>query len=82
MAPTGPQAGFGPNEWLVDELYDSWLKDPSSVDPAWSEFFKNRSGQSAPDQTTRRQTVATAPDARTSVTTESATATPAAPAKP
>ncbi|HEY5178281.1 MAG TPA: 2-oxo acid dehydrogenase subunit E2, partial [Dermatophilaceae bacterium] len=32
-------AVFGPNEWLVDELYHQFLKDKSSVDEAWWEFF-------------------------------------------
>ena len=27
-------AGFGPNEWLVYEMYQSYLKDPNSVDKA------------------------------------------------
>ena len=30
---------FGPNEWLVDELYQAYLADRSSVDPAWWDFF-------------------------------------------
>ncbi|WP_344065880.1 multifunctional oxoglutarate decarboxylase/oxoglutarate dehydrogenase thiamine pyrophosphate-binding subunit/dihydrolipoyllysine-residue succinyltransferase subunit [Nostocoides vanveenii] len=30
---------FGPNEWLVDELYESYLKDRNSVDRAWWDFF-------------------------------------------
>ncbi len=30
---------FGPNEWLVDELYQQYLRDPDSVDHAWEEFF-------------------------------------------
>jgi 2-oxoglutarate decarboxylase len=34
-----PMAGFGPNEWLVDEIYQSYLKDPNSVDKAWWDFF-------------------------------------------
>jgi 2-oxoglutarate decarboxylase len=32
-------AGFGPNEWLVDEIYQQYLKDPNSVDRAWWDFF-------------------------------------------
>ncbi|MFL6078054.1 MAG: 2-oxoglutarate dehydrogenase E1 subunit family protein, partial [Mycobacteriales bacterium] len=32
-------AGFGPNEWLVEEMYQKFLQDPSSVDAAWHEFF-------------------------------------------
>ncbi len=38
---TDPQSGFGPNEWLVDELYESYRKDRNSVDKAWWEFFKD-----------------------------------------
>ena len=34
-----PMADFGPNEWLVDELYQQYLRDKNSVDKAWWEFF-------------------------------------------
>ncbi len=34
-----PDADFGPNEWLVDELYQRYLADPQSVDRAWWNFF-------------------------------------------
>ena len=34
-----PMADFGPNEWLVDELYQQYLQDKNSVDQAWWEFF-------------------------------------------
>ena len=34
-----PLADFGPNEWIVDEMYQRYLADPSSVDPAWHDFF-------------------------------------------
>lgn len=30
---------FGPNEWLVDEIYEQFLQDRSKVDPAWWDFF-------------------------------------------
>lgn len=44
---------FGPNEWLVDEMYQRFLADPNSVDPAWHEFFADyvtpsRAASSAP----------------------------------
>ena len=32
---------FGANDWLVDEMYEHYLQDPSSVDPAWVEYFRN-----------------------------------------
>ncbi len=34
---------FGPNEWLVDELYQRYLTDPGSVDMAWWNFFADYS---------------------------------------
>jgi len=30
---------FGANDWLVDELYQQYLDDKESVDPAWWDFF-------------------------------------------
>jgi len=30
---------LGPNEWLVDEMYEQYLADPSSVSSSWQEFF-------------------------------------------
>jgi len=42
QSPTNdPMAAFGPNEWLVDELYEQYLKDKNSVDKAWWEFFED-----------------------------------------
>ncbi|MFM7147419.1 MAG: 2-oxoglutarate dehydrogenase E1 subunit family protein, partial [Actinomycetales bacterium] len=32
---------FGPNEWLVEELYAQYQRDKSSVDPAWWPFFED-----------------------------------------
>ena len=34
---------FGPNEWLVDEIYEQFLADKNSVDPAWWDFFEDYS---------------------------------------
>jgi 2-oxoglutarate dehydrogenase E1 component len=31
----------GANRWLVDELYQRFLEDKSSVDPAWWDFFED-----------------------------------------
>jgi len=33
------QASFGPNAWLVDEMYDQYRADPSSVTESWRDFF-------------------------------------------
>lgn len=48
-------AVFGANEWLVDELFDQYLKNPNSVDRAWWDFFEDykahrNSDASAPSQ--------------------------------
>lgn len=32
-------ADFGANEWLVEEMYERYLADPTSVDAAWHDFF-------------------------------------------
>ena len=34
-----PLADFGANEWLVDEMYDQYLKDKGSVDASWQKYF-------------------------------------------
>jgi 2-oxoglutarate dehydrogenase E1 component len=42
---------FGANDWLVDEMYEQYLQDPSSVDPAWVEYFKTNKPGSPVAQT-------------------------------
>jgi 2-oxoglutarate dehydrogenase E1 component len=32
---------FGANSWLVDEMYDQYRRDPSSVGESWREFFSD-----------------------------------------
>ena len=41
VAVTRPPAGgaFGPNAWLVDDMYEQYRDDPSSVSESWREFF-------------------------------------------
>ena len=34
-----PLSGFGPNEWIVEDMYQRYLADPASVDSAWHDFF-------------------------------------------
>jgi 2-oxoglutarate decarboxylase len=42
QSPTSdPMAAFGPNEWLVDELYEQYQNDRNSVDKAWWPFFED-----------------------------------------
>ena len=36
---TTPSDTLGPNAWLVDEMYESYLENPASVSESWREFF-------------------------------------------
>ncbi|MGW2230209.1 multifunctional oxoglutarate decarboxylase/oxoglutarate dehydrogenase thiamine pyrophosphate-binding subunit/dihydrolipoyllysine-residue succinyltransferase subunit [Streptomyces formicae] len=71
-----PAAAFGPNEWLVDEIYQQYLQDPNSVDRAWWDFFADyKPGVGA--------SVAAAPAKPAGdAAAGAAPTTPAAPAKP
>jgi multifunctional 2-oxoglutarate metabolism enzyme len=38
----GPEAeDFGPNTWLVEEMFRRYREDPRSVDESWAEFFED-----------------------------------------
>ena len=39
---------FGPNIWLVDEMYRRYREHPDSVSEAWNEFFEDYQAH-APD---------------------------------
>jgi 2-oxoglutarate dehydrogenase E1 component len=39
---------FGANEWLVEEMYERYLSDPSSVDEAWHDFFADYRADGSP----------------------------------
>jgi 2-oxoglutarate decarboxylase len=87
---------FGPNEWLIEEMYERFLQDPSSVDSAWHEFFADyQPGQAASEKSTKAPaaTAASTATRAATVTSESngqvrtstggsTTAPPAAPSKP
>ncbi|ROP32224.1 2-oxoglutarate dehydrogenase E1 component [Couchioplanes caeruleus] len=66
-----PLADFGPNEWIVDEMYQRYLADPTSVDPAWHDFFADYKPATAagsiatPDEATAANAKATAAKAGT-----------------
>ncbi|MFC5148044.1 2-oxoglutarate dehydrogenase E1 subunit family protein, partial [Streptomyces aureoversilis] len=73
-----PADVFGPNEWLVDEIYQQYLQDPNSVDRAWWDFFadyKPGTAAAAPPQEVIEAAGGPAPAATTP-------AAPAAPAPP
>ncbi|MEU6991882.1 multifunctional oxoglutarate decarboxylase/oxoglutarate dehydrogenase thiamine pyrophosphate-binding subunit/dihydrolipoyllysine-residue succinyltransferase subunit [Streptomyces sp. NPDC046465] len=73
-----PAAAFGPNEWLVDEIYQQYLQDPNSVDRAWWDFFADyKPGAGASPAAAPAKP---AGDAAAGAASTSAPAAPAAPA--
>src|SRR3954454_24298264 len=79
-----PLADFGPNEWIVDEMYQRYLADPTSVDPAWHDFFADYKPAMAtgsivsPDEATAANATASAARAGT----DAPAAATVAPVKP
>jgi 2-oxoglutarate decarboxylase len=54
-----PLAGFGPNEWIVEDMYQRYLADPGSVDSAWHEFFADyKPGEGADSATAQSASAA------------------------
>ncbi len=39
---SGQLGAFGPNAWLVDDMYELYRRDPSAVSESWQEFFADR----------------------------------------
>ncbi|GHI05038.1 alpha-ketoglutarate decarboxylase [Streptomyces cellostaticus] len=74
QAGKNPAAAFGPNEWLVDEIYQQYLQDPNSVDRAWWDFFADYKPGAPAAAAGAAETAAPAPQAQP--------AAPAAPAAP
>jgi 2-oxoglutarate decarboxylase len=72
-------AEFGPNEWLVDELYQQYLEDKNSVDPAWWDFFADYQPADGPGgRTTSRRSDGASPDADALAAASTAAGSPAA----
>ncbi|MFG3030475.1 multifunctional oxoglutarate decarboxylase/oxoglutarate dehydrogenase thiamine pyrophosphate-binding subunit/dihydrolipoyllysine-residue succinyltransferase subunit [Streptomyces sp. NPDC048253] len=78
QAGKNPAAAFGPNEWLVDEIYQQYLQDPNSVDRAWWDFFADYK----PGAATPSAPAGTAAAGAAATTTPPAPAAPPAPAQP
>ena len=85
---TAPE--FGPNDWFVEEKYQQFLSDPSSVDTIWRDYFAEfdgaNGGDAANDATRNAPTVtqgngasAAAPARTATVTAPTASARTAAP---
>ncbi len=55
-----PGTAFGTNAWLVDEMYERYVDDPSSVGESWREFFADYRSPALADE----KPPAPAPEAR------------------
>lgn len=74
---------FGPNEWLVDEIYEQYLQDKNAVDRAWWDFFEDYSpAEYSPAAASHVATPTTAPEAPAPQTTPAAPTSPAPKAAP
>ncbi|MGW9024456.1 multifunctional oxoglutarate decarboxylase/oxoglutarate dehydrogenase thiamine pyrophosphate-binding subunit/dihydrolipoyllysine-residue succinyltransferase subunit [Streptomyces sp. NPDC055722] len=91
QAGKNPAAAFGPNEWLVDEIYQQYLQDPNSVDRAWWDFFADykpgapasAAGTAAAGAAETTASAQAAPAAQAAApTAPAAPPAPAAPAQP
>src|SRR5215469_15440672 len=74
---TAAGTDFGPNEWLVDELYQRYLADPGSVDRAWWNFFAD-----SPPEPVEPPLAPPSPFPATAAPAATVAATPAAAAPP
>ncbi|MET8025925.1 multifunctional oxoglutarate decarboxylase/oxoglutarate dehydrogenase thiamine pyrophosphate-binding subunit/dihydrolipoyllysine-residue succinyltransferase subunit [Streptomyces avermitilis] len=82
QAGKNPAAAFGPNEWLVDEIYQQYLQDPNSVDRAWWDFFADYKPGAAAAPAPAGTAAAGAAETTTPAPAAPTAAAPAAPAAP
>ena len=40
------EVDFGANDWLLEEMYERYTTDPSSVDETWADYFKSHAAPS------------------------------------
>ncbi|WP_369637878.1 hypothetical protein, partial [Nocardia sp. JMUB6875] len=65
---------FGQNQWLVDEMYQKYKQDPSSVDESWHEFLADYTPENTSESGNNSQAVTAVAPAPAA-----AASTPAAP---
>ncbi len=61
---------FGPNTWLVEDMYDRYRADPESVSPSWREFFADYRVEGAGPVATSSAVVSTEEPATTDADSE------------
>ncbi len=70
---------LGPNAWLVDEMHEQYLADPSSVSESWRDFFADYRRDAEPQAAALREAVAPAAAAAAAPAAPTAAAEPVAP---
>jgi 2-oxoglutarate decarboxylase len=81
--PSAPASAstLGPNAWLVDEMFEQYRADPSSVSESWREFFADyRREPAAPTATSTAAGGTAAPPTTPVAASPAPAAAPAAPA--
>ncbi|MGW4771179.1 multifunctional oxoglutarate decarboxylase/oxoglutarate dehydrogenase thiamine pyrophosphate-binding subunit/dihydrolipoyllysine-residue succinyltransferase subunit [Nocardia sp. NPDC004278] len=73
---------FGQNQWLVDEMYQKYKQDPSSVDASWHEFLADYTPEVAGDSGNSQAAAPAAAPARVATPAPAAAPVNAAPAAP
>ncbi|MGA2837757.1 MAG: multifunctional oxoglutarate decarboxylase/oxoglutarate dehydrogenase thiamine pyrophosphate-binding subunit/dihydrolipoyllysine-residue succinyltransferase subunit [Acidimicrobiales bacterium] len=74
---------FGPNAWLVEDMYERYRADPASVSASWQEFFADyRPPSAAPPAPVAPVAAPVAPAGPADVTAPTPPAAPPAPAGP
>src|SRR5689334_2169709 len=69
----------GPNAWLVDEMYEQYLADPTSVNESWQDFFADYRPGGGQAPLPAPGTTEVAPPAPTAAAAPAPSAPPAAP---
>jgi 2-oxoglutarate decarboxylase len=68
---------FGANSWLVDEMYEQYRADPSTVSETWQEFFSDYKGSGTPTAVVAAAPAPVIPAPPAAVATAPAVAAPA-----
>jgi len=74
VSATQPGQDFGANDWLVEEMYERYQSDPSSVSAEWIEVFKARAAGGSPSASVTTTSAVTPSAAGTSAAGTSAAA--------
>jgi multifunctional 2-oxoglutarate metabolism enzyme len=77
-ASAAPSSDFGANEWLVEEMYEQFQRDPGSVDPSWAAYFKSNGATNGASTGTTQAPATSAPANSTAPSTAAGPSAPSA----